>query len=654
MKARYIAIIGFILVLILAAAAFYLLIRFDPSRIKTSISNRFGDMIGRKVKISGNLDIRFKLPLTISLYDIQVQNASWSSEPQMAKIRQLDLSVSFLSLLFGNVRIYMLGLNGADILLETSEAGKWNFKPVSGPLPIEKVQIAKSRLVYRNDRSSKRYQIDINELNADLVNHGRSISLAFQGAYKKLPLSVDGSLPTPAALLNSPQVSSVAVKVASGANSLSIDGNIKSDKAAPALDAEFKLTADKPAELAGIISYPLDSINSVRASGHFQNTGLSSFRFSNLSITSGKNSLGGQIVVQAPAGTTVLKADLNSKYLDLRDIIFKGHGEDNKAGNGSSRQGADQLFADRPLNLNFLSNYRADIQFKAKRLLLPYFTADNVEITGNLKDGLLSLKPIEADLKGGRLTGKFAISTNKQVPTVDTKMQIKNLGLAPMLETLGVTDALKGNLGLDVNLHGHGSSPADIVGSLNGKIIIVLRDGQIAVEYLKKAKMLDIDLTADFLKLFAFTKKHKHFADINCFVSKFKVTDGIADAKVLVFDTDRVGVLGDGSINLRAEKFNISLAPIEKGGIGLSGVGKVNVGLGDIPGSFKLRGTFSHPVITVDKSQTAISTAVTLGKAIGGTLLFGPAGLLAALVDLDFGEENPCVAAMKKAVAEEK
>jgi len=123
---------------------------------------------------------------------------------------------------------------------------------------------------------------------------------------------------------------------------------------------------------------------------------------------------------------------------------------------------------------------------------------------------------------------------------------------------------------------------------------------------------------------------------------------------VLVFDTDRVGVLSDGSINLRTEKFNISLAPIEKGGIGLSGIGKVNVGLGGIPGSFKLTGTFSHPAMTVDKSKTAISTAVTLGKAIGGTLLFGPVGLLAALVDLDIGEENPCVSALKKAVAEEK
>jgi uncharacterized protein involved in outer membrane biogenesis len=57
MKPLYIAIIGFILVLILAAAAFYLLIHFDPSRIKTNISNRFEDMSGRKVKISGNLDI---------------------------------------------------------------------------------------------------------------------------------------------------------------------------------------------------------------------------------------------------------------------------------------------------------------------------------------------------------------------------------------------------------------------------------------------------------------------------------------------------------------------------------------------------------------------------------------------------------------------
>jgi hypothetical protein len=38
----------------------------------------------------------------------------------------------------------------------------------------------------------------------------------------------------------------------------------------------------------------------------------------------------------------------------------------------------------------------------------------------------------------------------------------------------------------------------------------------------------------------------------------------------------------------------------------------------DIEDSFKHGGTLSHPVVTIDKSDTAISTALTLGKAIGG------------------------------------
>jgi hypothetical protein len=121
---------------------------------------------------------------------------------------------------------------------------------------------------------------------------------------------------------------------------------------------------------------------------------------------------------------------------------------------------------------------------------------------------------------------------------------------------------------------------------------------------------------------------------------------------VLVFDTDRVGVLGDGRINLKTEQLHLSLRPIKKSGIGLGGIGKIGADVGALPDNFDVGGTLAHPVISVDKTETAVSTLLTLGKAIGGTLLLGPAGLAAALVDLDIGDENPCITALKEAASE--
>ncbi|MGB5983886.1 MAG: hypothetical protein WBG37_01175 [Desulfobacterales bacterium] len=60
---------------------------------------------------------------------------------------------------------------------------------------------------------------------------------------------------------------------------------------------------------------------------------------------------------------------------------------------------------------------------------------------------------------------------------------------------------------------------------------------------------------------------------------------------------------------------------------------------------FKLGGTLRDPRIKLDKSKSGL----TLGKALGGLALFGPAGLTAALLETEFGAGNPCVEALEEA-----
>lgn len=150
-----------------------------------------------------------------------------------------------------------------------------------------------------------------------------------------------------------------------------------------------------------------------------------------------------------------------------------------------------------------------------------------------------------------------------------------------------------------------------------------------------------------FLKLFRPDEQQKtEYAKIDCAVCRFGIGDGIAQSNVLVFDTARAGVVGDGQIDLKNEKLDIALKPVT-GGIGIPGLAKLKVGTSSIADSFKLGGTLLHPEITLDKSESAL----TLGKAIGGMVLFGPVGLTAALLETEFGAKNPCVEALKEAGA---
>jgi uncharacterized protein involved in outer membrane biogenesis len=322
------------MLLVLAAAAAGLLYwATDGFRLKAAIAGRLQDALGKKVRINGGLALKLQIPLTVSLQDLQIQNASWGSAPAMAQIAQLEAQIGIASLLRGNIRIPELQLTGTDFFLERSKAGVWNFEIQRAQAPaatdaVGRIRLNDSRLVYWRAEDKRRFQIEIVRLAADIGRAHAPAAVSADLVYQKVPFAVDGSLQPAGAAWDAADSIAMHMQVSSGSSSLTVDG----------------------------------------------------------------------------------------------------------------------------------------------------------------------------------------------------------------------------------------------------------------------------------------------------------------------------------SINLKTERLNISLKPIEKGGIGFGG-GKVDLGLGGIADLFKLGGTLAHPSLAVDKSETAISAAVTLGKAIGGTLLFGPVGLAAALVDADFDADNPCISALKEAGA---
>jgi AsmA family protein len=79
----------------------------------------------------------------------------------------------------------------------------------------------------------------------------------------------------------------------------------------------------------------------------------------------------------------------------------------------------------------------------------------------------------------------------------------------------------------------------------------------------------------------------------------------------------------------------------------LKGVAKFNLSLSELTRVFYLGGTLANPNVAVDSTQTF----VTLGKAIGGVVLFGPAGVAAALLSGKIGgsSQNLCIEAIEAA-----
>jgi hypothetical protein len=209
-----------------------------------------------------------------------------------------------------------------------------------------------------------------------------------------------------------------------------------------------------------------------------------------------------------------------------------------------------------------------------------------------------------------------------------------------MLAELGITDRLEGNLDADVQLAGRGKSVAELMAELNGKSVALIEGGRVNNKYLA---LLEADLGKGLFNLLNPAAEGQNYTELTCFVSRFDIKDGMADSTVLLVDTSGMTVVGDGTIDLKTEKLDMSLVPSPKEGA-LAGVSsKVGLNLGELTKPFKLSGTLASPKLAIDPKQSAVM----IGKAAAGTALFGPAGVAAALMGGGDAEEAPCAAAKK-------
>ena len=164
--------------------------------------------------------------------------------------------------------------------------------------------------------------------------------------------------------------------------------------------------------------------------------------------------------------------------------------------------------------------------------------------------------------------------------------EVFKLDLATKLDTEG---ELRGHLGTDVSLTGQVNDLADPLLKSSGVIeVFVWPQDQNAHE---------IDFWAANLVNMAFKVKDAD-SIVNCAVARFNLSEGVLNSEVLVFDTSRLRVYGEGSFDLSNNYIDFLITPKTKQ---LHWVDKT------IP--IRLKGTLDEPKGEVKKTGLLISTA---------------------------------------------
>ena len=652
MQARKVTGIVLAVLILTGAAAVGTLLFFNLNAFKPLVTDRLGEQLGRPVAVNGDLELVWTLPPALAAGDVSLGNASWGEAPQMAGLSRIEVVPRWSALIGGRLTLARINVRGARVTLARNAKGQWNLpRPERGneaqpqtSLPaLPTFHLTDSHLRLQMPAQTHELQVDALTLSFGEGEAGARASGRVR--YAAMPLDLTLTLSPAKVLFGNPAAATLTGDLKTGRNRLAIKGTLTPLQARPQLDLQFDLDAPDLSEIVHAEHLPAGFENRLQASGRLHDTSREGrYRISELQVEAGTSDAEGWIELAPFADPLQMTAELSAQRIDLRPYLPESAPSPEAEAKAPSEI-SERVFGTTPFPEQFLPPVDLDATVTVKTLLLPALALEDLEATVSLREERLDLDPLAAAAGGGRLDARVHLLGSGEQFQLRTRGEVHRLDLGAMLQTLDLPPSLQGELGLQFDLQGRGASPAELAGGLDGRFSLAMQGGRIARRYLRKAEAYGFELTSAFVELLKPGRKEAtEFVNIDCAVARFEIEDGVAESNVLVFDTARAGVVGDGQIDLGEERFNIALKPVTEGGIGIPGLVKLKVGT-TVADAFKLGGTFKSPVISLDKSESALS----LGKAIGGMLLFGPAGLTAGLLEAEFGSGNPCVKALQQA-----
>lgn len=278
------------------------------------------------------------------------------------------------------------------------------------------------------------------------------------------------------------------------------------------------------------------------------------------------------------------------------------------------------------LALEDLPQRNVDLRLDIAHLRASNVSFAGVQSTATLDDRHLKLKVTDG---AGKLDMLTDLQPKGSVWRLHVREKIELDLVQPADGKDGTTGAPQGEqkLTVDTDLVGSGKSMSEVLGSAEGHIEMVAGAGQ-----LNEAIARNLPLGGVFSTLLTAIEaedSEKAAAQLDCAVLHLDVADGVGVSKKgLALRTDRVNILGAGSLKLASGEIDLTFKTAQRKGVGLSIRGLTDKFV-------RVTGTVAQPKVELNASGAALT--------IGAAYLTEGLSLLAEAVFTRLtGFTNPC------------
>jgi uncharacterized protein involved in outer membrane biogenesis len=669
---KILAILGGVAVLLVGGVIVFIK-SIDVEKYKPMIAEKAKEATGRDLILAGKIDLKISLSPALVIENVSFANAPWGSRPEMVKLKRFEAEVGLMPLLSGNVQVKRLILIEPDILIETDAKGKgnWEMQPAAGkpkdapkpeekkaadakgagglpPIEIDEVRIEKASFVYKDGKAAKTTKLLLDHLSVKGKSLSSPLGIDLAGAFDAKSFAVTGQLGAPSDLLAGEKPWPLKIEAKAGGAVVGVDGTIA--KAMEGKGLALKLSVNLPdAQAFGtFIGAELPKLPAIMLTGQLSDP-QGGYAISDLKLSAGKSQVAGKVQVAMGGPRPKANVQLASPLVDLSELLPQAESKPSDAKQADAKQAGagagakkDRLFSDDPLPLDGLKAADTDLDLKLDKLILPNKIAlDGVAVKLMLANGRLEISPASLKIGGGDLASRVMLDgSSGKSALLNVKLDGKGVVIGQLLKEMGQKEAFSGGkTEIVVNLAGQGGSVRALMAGLNGDATIQTYDGKINNTLINWGGG---DLLTQLLGSLNPMAKKEDSTPVSCGVLRAVIKDGMTTIdKGLAVETQKLNVVGSGTINLKTEELDMGVKPTVKEGLG--------VGVGNLASLVRIKGTLANPATGIDEMEAA-KKALSVGTAIatGGVSL-----LTGALVDKATADSAPCQTALGKAPAKQ-
>ncbi len=621
--------VGIPLALVVSATLFIAL--FGWNWLRAPVERMTLDRTGRELVIGGDIGIDFAWPRPrLQAAAVTFANPAWASEKQMVAADAVEVTIDLPELFRRRIVFPEVRLVRPVIFLEQGSHGRKNWlldrkqQDETARIQIDRLSLDRGRVGY--DDAARKTHVRSELSTSTTRPAGSELAFSAAGQFKGMAFTTRGNGGPVLGLRDETTPYPLQAELTVGRSVVKAAGSITSLLKFAAVDLQLALRGDNLAQLYPLLGIALPATKPYAIDGHFVHK-QQFWRYENFSGRIGTSDIAGSLQIDSAGKRPALKGDLVSKRLDLADLGELIGARNKAATPAAPRPG--RVLPDMPFQAARWGSVNAEISLRAGSLRRSkQLPLENLVTHLSLRDAVLNLDPLDFGLAGGQLNAKILLDGRQEPIKAHARIKARKIRIAKLFPSVKLNESSIGEINGEFDLAGDGNSVGAMLANADGKVGLVVAEGEISRLMMEKVGL-------HLWEIIALNLAGDQRIKLRCGVADFAVRDGVMQTNALIFDTAVTTLFGTGSIDLAQEKLDLTLKQQTKNTSPLA-----------LRSPIHIRGSFAKPEVGVDKARLS-------ARAFGALALgaLNPLLTLAPLIDVGPGQDSDCAQLIRDARA---